>query len=123
MKDLYEILGVKKDASPDEIKKAYRKLARKHHPDKNPDDKAAEERFKEVQGAYDILSDVEKRKAYDQNGFRAFTGGQAGEGGFTFDVGDLSDLFGGIFSGGGARPGPVVAAPRAAARVATSRSP
>ncbi len=105
MKDLYEILGVKKDASPDEIKKAYRKLARKHHPDKNPDDKAAEERFKEVQGAYDILSDVEKRKAYDQNGFRAFTGGQAGEGGFTFDVGDLSDLFGGIFSGGGARPG------------------
>ena len=92
-------------AALDEIKKAYRKLARKHHPDKNPDDKAAEERFKEVQGAYDILSDVEKRKAYDQNGFRAFTGGQAGEGGFTFDVGDLSDLFGGIFGGGGARPG------------------
>jgi molecular chaperone DnaJ len=102
MRDLYEILGVEKDADPGEIKKAYRKLARTYHPDKNPDDKAAEERFKEVQGAYDVLSDPEKRRAYDQNGFRAFSG-EPGAGGLRFDVGDLGDLgdlFGGIFGGG-----------------------
>jgi molecular chaperone DnaJ len=105
MKDLYEILGVQKTASPAELKKAYRKLARKYHPDKNPDDASAEDRFKEVQGAYDVLSDPEKRKAYDQNGFRAF-GGQAGGEGFSFDLGDLGDLgdlFGNIFAGGQGR--------------------
>ena len=101
MRDLYEILGVPKNASQDDIKKAYRKLARKHHPDKNPGDAEAEERFKEVQGAYDVLSDTEKRKAYDVNGFRAFTGSAGGPGGFAFDLGDLSDIFGGLFGSGG----------------------
>jgi len=113
MKDLYEVLGVKKDASADEVKKAYRKLARQHHPDKNPGDKAAEERFKEIQGAYDVLSDPAKRKQYDAfgsadgrpGGFPG-GGGAGGPGGINFDFGDISDLFGGRFGdmfGGGAR--------------------
>ncbi len=106
MRDLYEIIGVPKNASQDEIKKAYRKLARKHHPDKNPGDKEAEERFKEIQGAYDVLGDAEKRKAYDQDGFRMFTGaGGPGAGGFTFDVGDLGDVFGDLFRTGARRGG------------------
>jgi molecular chaperone DnaJ len=107
---LYDTLGVKKGASADEIKKAYRKLAAQYHPDKNPGDAAAEEKFKEVQNAYDTLSNAEKRKQYDTfgtaNGRRApgadprdfnFGGG----GNFTInDLGDLGDLFGGIFNRG-----------------------
>src|ERR671927_1413910 len=103
-KTLYDTLGVSKSASQDEIKKAYRKLARQYHPDKNPGDKAAEERFKEVQAAYDVLSDPEKRKQYDRlgsaNGARGFDPRNFDFGNATFDLGDLGDLFGGIFGGG-----------------------
>jgi molecular chaperone DnaJ len=107
-KPLYDTLGVPKNASQDEIKKAYRKLARKHHPDANPGDKEAEERFKEIQHAYDVLSDAEKRKAYDRFGTQ---NGRAGAGGpnvdfGNVDFGDLGDLFGGLFGGlGGRAPG------------------
>jgi molecular chaperone DnaJ len=100
---LYETLGVGKNASPDEIKKAYRKLAAKYHPDRNPGDASAEETFKEVQTAYDTLSDAEKRKQYDTfgttNGRPGFGPGNVnfGGGGFTInDLGDLGDLFGGL---------------------------
>src|SRR6516162_384253 len=72
--DYYEVLGVAKDATPEAIKKAYRGLARKHHPDVNPGDKTAEKKFKEVQQAYDILSDPEKRSLYDRYGTAAFEG-------------------------------------------------
>jgi molecular chaperone DnaJ len=105
---LYDTLGVKKGASADEIKKAYRKLARQYHPDTNQGDKAAEERFKQVQTAYDVLSDPEKRKAYDR--FGSTNGrGATGPGGVNVDLGDLGDLgdiLGGIFGNlGGAGRG------------------
>jgi molecular chaperone DnaJ len=101
---LYDTLGVSKSASADEIKKAYRKLARQYHPDKNPGDKSAEERFKDVQHAYDVLADDDKRKQYDRFGS---TNGRPGPSGQNvnfdfsgFDVGDIGDLLGGIFGGG-----------------------
>jgi molecular chaperone DnaJ len=99
---LNESLGVPKNASADEIKKAYRKLVRQYHPDKNPGDAAAEERFKEIQQAYDVLSDAEKRKQYDRFGS---ANGAGAAGGTTFDFGDfdLGDLFGGLFGGGRGR--------------------
>ena len=100
MTSLYESLGVPKTASQEEIKKAYRNLAREHHPDRNPGDAGAEARFKEVQSAYDVLKDPEKRKQYDTFGANGARGGQPG-GGFNFEAADLSDLFGGLFGGGG----------------------
>src|SRR5436190_19159217 len=94
-KDYYQILGVKKDAKADEIKKAYRRLARKHHPDVNPNDKASEDKFKDVQEAYDILSDERKRKVFDRFGYYAdnldadspFAGGGATSGGASGNAG------------------------------------
>lgn len=126
-KDYYQILGVKKDAKADEIKKAYRRLARKYHPDVNPDDKAAEDRFKEVQEAYDVLSDEKKRKVFDRFGYYndnldpdspfatgAASGAPGGAAGFDFSGFDFSgaggtgsgsssfrDIFSDLFGGGG----------------------
>ncbi len=108
-RDYYEVLGVPKDADDAAIKKAYRQLAKKYHPDMNPGDKEAEVKFKEASEAYAVLSDAEKRRQYDQFGHAAFEGGAggAGAGGFDFDFGDMGDifgdLFGGMFGGGGSR--------------------
>ena len=102
-KDYYEVLGVNRDASDEEIKKAYRRLAMKHHPDRNPDNPKAEELFKEAKEAYETLSDGQKRAAYDQHGHAAFEHGMGGGG--PFGAGgaagfDFSDIFGDIFGGG-----------------------
>ena len=97
-KDYYEVLGVGKGANAEEIKKAYRKQAVKYHPDKNPNDKAAEEKFKEVGEAYEVLSDDQKRAAYDQMGHAAFE--QGGGGGFHGGAVDPFELFSQVFGGG-----------------------
>ena len=93
--DYYKVLGVSKSASASEIKKAYRKMAIKYHPDKNPGDKAAEERFKEAAEAYDVLSNPEKKSKYDQFGHQAFQNGGAGFGEMNMD--DIFSQFGDIF--------------------------
>jgi len=125
-RDYYEVLGVQKGASTDDIKKAYRKLAMKYHPDRNPDNKEAEEKFKEAAEAYEVLSDDDKRSRYDQFGFAGvdpnygagqgssgFGGGFGGFGGF----GDLGDIFGSMFGGGSSRANPN--APRRGENVGT----
>ncbi len=100
-RDYYDVLGVPKDASFTVIKKSYRKLAIKYHPDKNPDDKKAEEKFKELGEAYEILSDEDKRAAYDRYGHAAFENGGGGFGGGFHDASDIfSQVFGGAFGGG-----------------------
>ena len=110
-RDYYEVLGASRSASAAEIKKAYRALAKKYHPDMNPGDKEAEKKFKEASEAYAVLSDAEKRRQYDQFGHAAFEGGAGGAGGFggfDFNGADFSDIFGDIFGdlfGGGARRG------------------
>ena len=114
-RDYYEVLGVQKGASAEDIKKAYRKLAMKYHPDRNPDNKEAEEKFKEAAEAYEVLSDDDKRSRYDQFGFAGvdpnYGAGQGGNpfgggfGGFG-DFGDLGDIFGSFFGGGSSRSNP-----------------
>jgi molecular chaperone DnaJ len=114
-RDPYSVLGVDRKASADEIKKAYRKLARKYHPDRNPDDASAEERFKEIQSAYDIVGDPDKRKQYDRGGMFFGSGGRPGGpnsgptagGGFGggFEAGGFGDILSNLF-GGGAKGGP-----------------
>ena len=113
-RDYYEVLGVEKGADQKEIKKAYRRLAQKFHPDRNPDDTSAAEKFREVSEAYEVLSDGEKRAAYDQFGHAGVDGQGGGFGGGGFGgggAGDFSDIFGDVFGdifggGGGRRRGP-----------------
>ena len=113
-KDFYDILEIQKGASAEDIKKAYRKMAIKHHPDKNPGDKAAEEKFKEAAEAYEILSSPEKKQRYDQYGHAGMGnnggyggGGGQGFGGMNMDdiFSQFGDVFGGHFGGGGGRRG------------------
>src|SRR3954449_11711349 len=111
--DYYKTLGVDKKASADEIKKAYRKLARQYHPDRNPGDKQAEERFKEISAAYDVLGDADKRKQYDRGGM--FAGGGPGGAPGGFDAGSFSDILSNLFGAGGAGAG--------AGRTGTARGP
>jgi molecular chaperone DnaJ len=106
-RDYYEVLGVGKGATDDELKKAYRQLAKQYHPDTNPGDDSSEAKFKEASEAYAILSDSDKRRQYDQFGHAAFEGGAGGAGGFdfsNFDMGDIfGDFFGDLFGGRGRR--------------------
>ena len=96
-RDYYELLGVPRTAGAEELKKAYRKLALKYHPDRNPDNKEAEAHFKEISEAYAVLSDLEKRQAYDRFGHGAFSGTGAGAGFGGFEAGNFADIFGDIF--------------------------
>lgn len=120
-KDFYKILGVSEKADEKELTKAYRKLARKYHPDANPNDTSAEDKFKAVSEAYDVLGDADRRKEYDE--FRKYggrslggnpygAGGPGGGGGFSFDAGNLSDILGDLFGGGGRRPNAPGTGPR-----------
>ena len=124
-RDYYEVLGVEKGADDATIKKAYRQLAKKYHPDMNPGDKEAEKKFKEASEAYAVLSDPDKRRQYDQFGHSAFEGGGAGGGfgGFDFNGADFSDIFGDIFGdffGGGSRGGARSNGPMKGANLRTS---
>ena len=124
-RDYYEVLGVDKGADDATIKKAYRQLAKKYHPDMNPGDKEAEKKFKEASEAYAVLSDPDKRRQYDQFGHSAFEGGGAGGGfgGFDFSGADFSDIFGdifGVFFGGGSRGGARNNGPMKGANLRTS---
>ena len=124
-RDYYEVLGVDKGADDATIKKAYRQLAKKYHPDMNPGDKEAEKKFKEASEAYAVLSDPDKRRQYDQFGHSAFEGGGAGGGfgGFDFSGDDFSDIFGDIFGdffGGGSRGGARNNGPMKGANLRTS---
>ena len=104
-RDYYEVLGVKRDAEEADIKKAYRRIAMKFHPDRNSDDKDAEEKFKEASEAYEVLSDAKKRGAYDQFGHAAVDGSGGMGGGAGAGFGDIfGDVFGDIFGGGRSRP-------------------
>ena len=108
-RDYYEVLGIPKTATEAEIKKAFRTTAKKYHPDMHPCDKECEEKFKEAQEAYAVLSDPDKRRQYDQFGHAAFDGSAGGAGGFDFSGMDMGDIFGDIFGdffGGGSRRGP-----------------
>ena len=100
-RDYYEILGVSKDASDEEIKKSYRKKAMQYHPDRNPGDEAAETKFKEAAEAYEVLRSPEKRQRYDQFGHAGMNGGAGGAGGFSMNIEDILNNFGDIFGGGG----------------------
>lgn len=121
-RDYYEVLGIDKNADDATIKKAYRALAKKYHPDMNPGDAEAEKKFKEASEAYAILSDPEKKKQYDQFGHAAFEGGGGGYGGFDFNSADFSDIFGDIFGDffGGGRKGRGSNGPMKGANIRTS---
>lgn len=121
-RDYYEVLGIDKNADEAAIKKAYRALAKKYHPDMNPGDAEAEKKFKEASEAYAILSDPEKKRQYDQFGHAAFEGGAGGFGGFDFNTADFSDIFGDIFGDffGGGRKGRGSNGPMKGANIRTS---
>ena len=117
-KDYYELLEVSRDCSGDELKKSYRRLAMKYHPDRNPGNKEAELHFKEINEAYEVLKDEQKRAAYDRYGHDAFKNGGMGGGNpfggfeFNFGAGGFSDIFENIFSGRRARPAAFLCASR-----------
>ncbi len=121
-RDYYEVLGVDKNADEAAVKKAYRVLAKKYHPDMNPGDKEAEKKFKEASEAYAVLSDPEKKRQYDQYGHAAFEGGAGGFGGFDFNSADFGDIFGDIFGDffGGSRRGRANSGPMKGANIRTS---